>query len=87
MPGRVLDQHLPRAIDGDEDAVGALKSRVHALERGMCDELLDVYRAQYEELIVIGLDSQAGPDFAPRVLSQRVLRFLHSLFRRPSSGV
>ena len=76
-----------RAIDGDEDAVGALKSRVHALERGMCDELLDVYRAQYEELIVIGLDSQAGPDFAPRVLSQRVLRFLHSLFRRPSSGV
>lgn len=73
---RILGQ---RALSGDEAALAAMRSRVHALEFGPRDELLRVYRAQNPDLKVIGLDFQAGPEFASSTFSQRIFRFLSSL--------
>jgi hypothetical protein len=65
-----------RAQSGDEAALAALRARVHALEFGPREELLRLYRAQNPDLIVVGLDCEAGPEFASKTISQRLTRFL-----------
>lgn len=79
---RILGQ---RALSGDGDALSAMRSRVHALEFGASDELVRVYRAQNPDLTVIGLDFRAGPEFASRTFSQRLGRFLSSMWQRSRS--
>ncbi|GAA4655834.1 hypothetical protein GCM10023346_49180 [Arthrobacter gyeryongensis] len=80
---RILGQ---RALSGDGEALAAMRPRVHALEFGASDELMRVYRAQNPDLIVIGLDFRAYPEFASRTFSQKLGRFLSSVWQHARSG-